>query len=98
PHIPPLFAYTTLFRSGPPKQSGKSAEPKQPQRGRFGYRNVSPGDKLEVVRITAEDVPKDDTVGHVHRAIRVQENAPGNPGSTTRSEEHTSELQSPDHL
>ena len=38
---------------------------------------------MEVVGITAEDVTKDDAVGHVHRAIRVEENATGNPGITT---------------
>src|SRR5690348_17578417 len=79
-----LFPYTTLFRS-----RGERGE------GRVAHRGHSAGDERPIIGVAA--------AGRVGQKSRPQPPAPVQAGrgrrhSSSRSEEHTSELQSPVHL
>src|SRR5207244_13388305 len=83
PPASPLFPYTTLFRS-PEARSN-------PRRTRA--RVVRRGQPIRARSRLRQRVPRHAPAGRNRRA-----RAPLTPPRPTRSEEHTSELQSPDHL
>src|SRR5438876_6764834 len=78
----PLFPYTTLFRSG---SSPATTAPPGPPRGTSPARRATPPRSSRLVHLA--DAP----LNHQSRR-RSRDRAP------RRSEEHTSELQSPVHL
>src|SRR5207244_8535576 len=95
PPRPPLFPYTTLFRSGEPQLAF--------------LRRRDRGAGLEVLGLDAE-LPGEEAE-RLHRRyalavldprdVRVRDSRAGDLAlrqAAGRSEEHTSELQSPDHL
>src|SRR5207244_13316970 len=90
PPTPTLFPYTTLFRSVPrrrPALAGPSAEAHGDPRPDGRARAAAP--PRPDARGPRSDRPEGGRAGARRR---------GRPGSRARSEEHTSELQSPDHL
>src|SRR5258708_26903120 len=84
-----LFPYTTLFRSHHAKAPAKALVEELPDR----FRRFSHGDGLVLILnniITAENA--DGEIAIFRQRIG------GKTACIFRSEEHTSELQSPDHL
>src|SRR5207244_13430017 len=92
PHpTPPLFPYTTLFRSV--STSPASAKIRRPDSGNYS---------LAVAAVQGFTGTVDLSVTGLPPFVTAVFNPPSIAGSgtsvLTRSEEHTSELQSPDHL
>src|SRR5207244_9420391 len=85
PPRPTLFPYTTLFRSGADADPG-AVDPAAGRRPRPGRAGADRDRENRRVR------PADD------RADRPGALSAAGTGPHARSEEHTSELQSPDHL
>src|SRR5207244_11057468 len=82
----PLFPYTTLFRSRAPPDRHAEPRARDPRRG--------PPRRRLLLRRSA-GLPGAALPGE--RAVGLSARRPGRPADR-RSEEHTSELQSPDHL
>src|SRR5947208_11429510 len=80
-----LFPYTTLFRSCPRRIRSQVFVLHEPRRD-FGNPRVG-------WREQDPGVP-----GPQRREVEIDDDEAASAGDRTRSEEHTSELQSPDHL
>src|SRR5258708_33426343 len=89
-----LFPYTTLFRS-----LGREVRSRlRHRRLERGRRAVRPGEVQRALQQEARTFELDGHVGDLPlEALEVGERARAD-GAVIRSEEHTSELQSPDHL
>src|SRR5207244_9529446 len=93
PCTPTLFPYTTLFRSG---------DDRRQQQHREHHRRERCGDRQRQQRhhhLRGQRRPEPERQQRQHHSIRRQCHAgDGVVVAVDRSEEHTSELQSPDHL
>src|SRR5207244_11043406 len=87
PPRPPLFPYTTLFRSASSRGSRPSA-PSSPGRSR----------RCAPQRPPPRRRPEDTTRRSPRCAHGMRSSSRPSRRNGARSEEHTSELQSPDHL
>src|SRR5205814_7357446 len=92
PPAPPLFPYTTLFRSGRRPVEGALRSRRRRRRNRDRRRHLEPpGRALQGGRLVARSFGR--------RRERVLRSARGSSvARISRSEEHTSELQSLRHL
>src|SRR5207244_10574995 len=92
PRLPPLtlFPYTTLFRSRPDRRDGWSL--RAPRHHGQQLRRPTPGPRPRRHGRAVGDR------GAALAAVLREDVARGVTSPQTRSEEHTSELQSPDHL
>src|SRR5207244_10960084 len=91
PPTSPLFPYTTLFRS----HASRFESLPWAANLKHKHRSSSRASRLRPVV-----PPRVDALGNVHRVADDPVNLSARPGRAKpdRSEEHTSELQSPDHL
>src|SRR5207244_11525930 len=95
PHtlIPTIFPYTTLFRSNKTSKTSDHAIPEADMFGteRFGKRAPSATEQ-RVIELVAQGLKNREVAQQIGTTEHVVKNY------LRRSEEHTSELQSPDHL
>src|SRR5207244_5325809 len=82
------FPYTTLFRSGPVLHGIRAPRPGRARDADAGGRRPVGGISARTRQFT----------GGRHRFLLVPVRGRAGPTGGRRSEEHTSELQSPDHL
>src|SRR5207244_5460353 len=95
PRLPPtstLFPYTTLFRSVPKSISPDLLAHALP----FSHERVIPGDAICEAAGAGVDIDAQDLAEEGLEALAVVMGVVA--AAAIRSEEHTSELQSPDHL
>src|SRR5207244_12615859 len=89
PPCPTPFPYTTLFRSGPRASAAQAKKrPASP-----GLRYTSCAQSVTAISSTCSLVR-----GHQPRRTAITLMPKASANARPRSEEHTSELQSPDHL
>src|SRR5258708_8402351 len=86
-----LFPYTTLFRSANPHHGGDDVE------NNGAYSEYGAPEDFAGVKPDA-DRPARDSPAELPRARAERDPVEGQGTRQFRSEEHTSELQSPDHL
>src|SRR5207244_8300684 len=91
PPTSPLFPYTTLFRSSvPPRSITTGFPPRVAWAVTWSQRpTATPTQSNPAPRLDVEPATRTVTLARIPRLFRETEK---------RSEEHTSELQSPDHL
>src|SRR5207244_13575644 len=90
----PFFPYTTLFRSDP----GEISLVDNPCLPSATFEYVKSGGSIELRKFKQEESADDRFDDLIERLTSALEEQIRKAGKKIRSEEHTSELQSPDHL